>query len=83
MPMGGLDAGLQFLSMYYGLLREWDLLLARIVKLVRYFCCPKYLCVFRPKAASIPAGIRPPFRWESGHRSALTPATVPEQSGQF
>jgi hypothetical protein len=40
-------------------------------------------CVFRAKAATIPAGNRPPFRRESGHHSALMPATVPEQSGQF
>ncbi len=39
-------------------------------------------CVFRSNPATVPVGIRPPFRRESGRHSDLIPATIPEQSGQ-
>jgi len=34
-------------------------------------------CVFRTKTASVPAGKRPPFRWENGRRSDWNTAGVP------
>ena len=37
-------------------------------------------CVFRTKTASIPAGKRPPFRWENGRHSDVIAATIPVNS---
>jgi len=34
-------------------------------------------CVFRTKTASVPAGKRPPFRWENGRRSDWNAAAIP------
>ncbi|MDD2468805.1 MAG: DUF1643 domain-containing protein [Desulfobulbus sp.] len=34
-------------------------------------------CVFRKKTASVPAGKRPPFRWENGRRSDWNAAAIP------
>jgi len=34
-------------------------------------------CVFRAKKATIPAGKRPPFRWEKGQHSDSIAATIP------
>jgi hypothetical protein len=37
-------------------------------------------CVFRTKTASVPAGKRPPFRWENGQRSDWNAATIPAKT---
>ncbi|WP_448875323.1 hypothetical protein [Desulfobulbus propionicus] len=37
-------------------------------------------CVFRPKTASVPAGKRPPFRWENGRCSDGNAATIPAKT---
>ena len=34
-------------------------------------------CVFRLNPATIPAGKRPPFRWEKGQHSDSIAATIP------
>ncbi|WP_319585422.1 hypothetical protein [uncultured Desulfobulbus sp.] len=35
------------------------------------------ICVFRLNPATIPAGKRPPFRWEKGQHSDLIAASIP------
>ena len=47
----------------------------RLICFLRSFYLAR--CVFRLNPATIPAGKRPPFRWEKGQHSDSIAATIP------
>ena len=48
-----------------------------MISLVFLIACQSCICVFRLNPTTIPAGKRPPFRWEKGQHSDSIAGTIP------